>query len=177
MTKTILDSRTPVHFLVVYLFLLYVKGQSYKNPVPTVDSIIQSDSQILLVKRRKEPFKDYLVLPGGFVNEGERVEYAAKREVKEETSLDIELIDILGVYSEPKRDPRGHIMSTVFIAKISQNNDKMDAKAQDDAAAIEWIDIEKTDNTRFGFDHKKIIADYKKWKQSGGTFWSSKIEF
>ena len=176
-TKTILNSRTPVHFLVVCLFLLYVKGQGYRNPVPTVDSIIQSDSQILLVKRRKEPFKDYLVLPGGFVNEGERVEDAAKREVKEETSLDIELIDILGVYSEPKRDPRGHIMSTVFIAKISQNNDKMDAKAQDDSAAIEWIDIEKTDNTRLGFDHTKIIADYKKWKQSGGTFWSSKIEF
>src|SRR5688500_4887121 len=148
MAKTILNSRTPVHFLVVSLFLLYVKGQSYRNPVPTVDSIIQSDSQILLVKRRKEPFKDYLVLPGGFVNEGERVEDAAKREVKEETSLDIELIDILGVYSEPKRDPRGHIMSTVFIAKISQNIDKMNARAQDDAASIEWIDIEKTDNAR-----------------------------
>jgi 8-oxo-dGTP diphosphatase len=157
--------------------LLYMKGQRYRNPIPTVDSIIQSDSRILLVRRKKEPFKGHLVLPGGFVNEGERVEDAAKREVKEETSLDIELIDILGVYSEPKRDPRGHIMSTVFIGKMSQSIDKVDAKAQDDAAAIEWIDLEEADNIKFGFDHKKIILDYKRWKQFGRTFWSSKDEF
>ena len=151
-----------------------MKEHNYRNPVPTVDSIIQSDSQILLVRRKKEPFKNHLVLPGGFVNEGERVEDAAKREAKEETALDVELMDILGVYSEPERDPRGHIMSTVFIAKISLSNDKIGAEAQDDAAAIEWIDIEQVDNVRLGFDHKKIISDFKKWKQSGGTFWSSK---
>lgn len=150
-----------------------MKEQRYKNPTPTVDAIIQKDSQILLVKRKKDPFKGYLVLPGGFVNEGERVEDAAKREIKEETSLDIELIDILGVYSEPKRDPRGHIMSTVFIGKIS-SSDKVDAMARDDAAAIEWLNLEEVDNTRFGFDHKKIISDYVRWKQFGGTFWSSK---
>jgi ADP-ribose pyrophosphatase YjhB (NUDIX family) len=114
------------------------------------------------------------VLPGGFVNEGERVEDAAKREIKEETSLDIELIDILGVYSEPERDPRGHIMSTVFIGKISKSSDKADAIAQDDAVAIEWLNFESVDNTRIGFDHKKIITDYTKWRQDGGTFWSSK---
>jgi ADP-ribose pyrophosphatase YjhB (NUDIX family) len=151
-----------------------MKEQHYKNPTPTVDAIVQKDSQILLVKRKKEPFKGHLVLPGGFVNEGERVEDAAKREIKEETSLDIELIDILGVYSEPKRDPRGHIMSTVFIGKISKSSDKVDAMAQDDAAAIEWLNLEEVDNTRFGFDHKKIILDYIRWRQFGGTFWSSK---
>lgn len=151
-----------------------MKEHNYRNPVPTVDSIIQRDSQILLVRRKKEPFKNHLVLPGGFVNEGERVEDAAKREVKEETALDIELMDILGVYSEPERDPRGHIMSTVFIAKISLGNDKIEAEAQDDAAAIEWIDIEQVDNVGLGFDHKKIISDFKKWKQFRGTFWSSK---
>jgi ADP-ribose pyrophosphatase YjhB (NUDIX family) len=151
-----------------------MKEQYYKNPTPTVDAIVQKDSQILLVKRKKEPFKGHLVLPGGFVNEGERVEDAAKREIKEETSLDIELIDILGVYSEPKRDPRGHIMSTVFIGKISKSSDKVDAMAQDDAAAIEWLNLEEVDNTRFGFDHKKIILDYIRWRQFGGTFWSSK---
>ncbi len=151
-----------------------MKEQHYKNPTPTVDAIIQKNSQILLVKRKKEPFKGYLVLPGGFVNEGERVEDAAKREIKEETSLDIELIDILGVYSEPERDPRGHIMSTVFIGKISESSDKADAMAGDDAAAIEWLNFEAVDNTRIGFDHKKIITDYIKWRQHGGTFWSSK---
>ena len=95
-----------------------MKEQRYKNPVPTVDIIIQRDPQILLVKRKKEPFRGLFALPGGFVNEGERVEDAAKREAKEETSLDIELVDILGVYSDPNRDPRGHIMSTVFVGKI-----------------------------------------------------------
>jgi len=151
-----------------------MKEQRYRNPTPTVDTIIQRDSWILLVKRRNDPFKGYLVLPGGFVNEGERVEDAAKREVKEETSLNIELLDILGVYSDPTRDPRGHMMSTVFIAKISSHNEKVDAVAQDDAAAIEWISLEVIDTRNVGFDHKRIISDYKTWKTSGGTFWSSK---
>ena len=151
-----------------------MKERRYRNPTPTVDTIIQRDSRILLVKRRNDPFKGYLVLPGGFVNEGERVEDAAKREVKEETSLNIELLDILGVYSDPTRDPRGHMMSTVFIAKISSHNDKVDAVAQDDAAAIEWISLEVIDTRNVGFDHKRIISDYKTWKTSGGTFWSSK---
>jgi 8-oxo-dGTP diphosphatase len=150
-----------------------MKEERYKNPIPTVDSIIQKDSQILLVKRKKEPFKGFFALPGGFVNEGERVEDAAKRETKEETSLDIELVDILGVYSDPNRDPRGHILSTVFVGKISPNN-KAEALAQDDAAKIEWINLEEVDNTVFAFDHRKIISDYKRWKWSGGTFWSSK---
>jgi 8-oxo-dGTP diphosphatase len=146
----------------------------YKNPTPTVDAIIQKNSQILLIERKKEPFKGYLVLPGGFVNEGERVEDAAKREAKEETSLDIVLLEILGVYSEPGRDPRGHVMSTVFIGEISKVSYKVDAIAQDDAAAIEWLNLEEVVNTRFGFDHRRIIIDYVKWKQFGGTFWSSK---
>ena len=151
-----------------------MKEQHYKNPIPTVDTIIQKDSQILLVKRKKEPFKGLFALPGGFVNEGERVEDAAKREAKEETSLDIELVDILGVYSDPTRDPRGHMMSTVFIAKISSHNDRVDAVAQDDAAAIEWISLEVIDTRNVGFDHKRIISDYKTWKTFSGTFWSSK---
>ncbi len=151
-----------------------MKEQRYRNPTPTVDTIIQRDSRILLVKRKNDPFKGYLVLPGGFVNEGERVEDAAKREVKEETSLNIEVLDILGVYSDPTRDPRGHMMSTVFISKISSHNDKVDAVAQDDAAAIEWISLEVIDTRNVGFDHKRIISDYKTWKTSGGTFWSSK---
>src|SRR6478672_160271 len=114
--------------------MIVMKKEGHKNPIPTVDVIIQMDSRILLVKRKNEPFREYLAIPGGFVNEGETVEDAAKREVKEETSLDIELIDILGVYSDPARDPRGHMMSTVFIAKISSHNDRVDAVAQDDAA-------------------------------------------
>ena len=123
----------------------------HKNPTPTVDAIIDQDSKILLVKRKKEPFKEKMVLPGGFVNEGERVEDAAIREVKEETSLDIELGNILGVYSDPSRDPRGHIMSTVFIGKISDKSDKKEPMAGDDAAAIKWVDLASIDEESYGF--------------------------
>lgn len=148
--------------------------QSYRNPTSTVDTIIQKDSRILLIKRKNEPFKGYFALPGGFVNEGEKVEAAAKREVMEETSLDVELVDILGVYSDPSRDPRGHIMSTVFIGKPLYINNTIKARAQDDAAEVDWIALEEIDNTSLAFDHKKIISNYKLWQRSGGTFWSSK---
>jgi 8-oxo-dGTP diphosphatase len=118
-------------------------------------------------------FITIICLPGGFINEEELVEDAAKREAKEEISLNIELVDILGVYSDPNRDPRGHIMSTVFVGKIAPNN-KAEALAQDDADEIEWINFEEVDTSSLAFDHQKIISDYKKWKTSGGTFWSSR---
>jgi 8-oxo-dGTP diphosphatase len=151
-----------------------MSNKQHKNPIPTVDTIIQKDSEILFVERKKDPFKGFLVFPGGFVNEGEKIEDAALREVKEETSLLVELVDILGVYSDPTRDPRGHIMSTVFIGKISSNN-KDEAKAGDDAGALKWIGIDNIDRQNLGFDHKKIISDYNKWRQSNrGTYWSSR---
>jgi len=146
----------------------------HKNPIPTVDTIIEKDSQVLLIKRKKDPFKEKMVFPGGFINEGERVEEAAVREVKEETSIDIELDHILGVYSDPSRDPRGHIMSTVFIGKISDKSDKKEPVAGDDAAAIKWVDLETVEEESLGFDHKKILMDYKEWKRSKQTSWSSK---
>ncbi len=151
-----------------------MSDKQHKNPIPTVDTIIQINSQILFIERKKDPFKGHLTFPGGFVNEGEKVEDAALREVKEETSLSVKLVDILGVYSDPARDPRGHIMSTVFIGQIpSEYKDK--AKSGDDAAALKWVDLDDIDNQNLGFDHKKIISDYKKWVQSKkGTFWSSR---
>ncbi len=151
-----------------------MSDKQHKNPIPTVDTIVQRNSQILFVKRKKEPFKDRLALPGGFINEGERVEDAAIREVREETSLDIELDNILGVYSDPNRDPRGHIMSTVFIGKISTDSNITEPTAGDDAAAIKWISLETINNENFAFDHKKILLDYEKWKQTKETYWSSK---
>ena len=155
--------------------MIVMKKEGHKNPIPTVDIIIQMDSRILLVKRKNEPFRGYLAIPGGFVNEGETVEDAAKREVKEETSLDIELIDILGVYSDPKRDPRGHNMSTVFIGKIptTRNGKVKAAAAADDALELYWMNLEDIPYEKFAFDHKNILEDYIKWKKSGGTFWSS----
>ena len=151
-----------------------LRKQQHKNPTPTVDTIIQKGTKVLLVERKKDPFKQMMVLPGGFINEGERAEDAAIREVKEETSLDIVLDNILGVYSDPSRDPRGHIMSTVFIGKISDKSDKKEPIAGDDAATTKWVDLESIEEEQFGFDHKKILMDYKEWKQSGQTYWSSK---
>ena len=116
-----------------------------------------------------------MALPGGFVNEGEKVEDAAKREVKEETSIDIYLTDILGVYSDPNRDPRGRIMSTVFIGELASSNDTIDAKAQDDAEEIEWIPLNEIDNRIFGFDHRKILLDYKKMDTISADFLVIKI--
>jgi 8-oxo-dGTP diphosphatase len=150
-------------------------NERHKNPISAVDIIIEENSRILLVKRKYEPFKDHLEPPGGFVDKGEKVEDAAIREVKEETSLAVELVGILGVYSDPKRDPRGHTMSTVFIAKaIRNNNGEIKAVAKDDAAEIKWLSIDSIDNEKLGFDHGLILSDYKRWKKFGGTFWSSK---
>lgn len=152
-----------------------MNNKEHKNPVPTVDVIVQRSNRILLVKRKKDPFKDKLALPGGFVNENETVEDAALREIKEETSLSIELKEILGVYSDPKRDPRGQIMSVVFIGEDT-NNDKPQAIAGDDAKEIQWIDINSIDDSNIGFDHSKVLSDYKEWKQNKETYWSTKIK-
>ena len=142
----------------------------HRNPVPTIDIILQKGSDILLIKRKNDPFKDYLALPGGFVNEGESVEDAAKREAREETSLEIEPIDILGVYSNPKRDPRGHIMTVVFVGIILSGS----ARPEDDSAEIEWVNLDQIQNKKLAFDHEQIISDYAEWRISGGTFWSFK---
>jgi len=142
----------------------------YRNPTPTVDVILQRDSRVLMIRRKKDPFKDHLALPGGFVNEGETVEEAMKREAKEETSLEVEPIDILGVYSDPKRDPRKHTLSVVFVGIITGGQ----VKAGDDAASIEWIDLAGIEKQKLAFDHVRMLRDYRQWKASGGTFWSTK---
>ena len=129
--------------------------KKYHYPSIAVDIILERDDHILVVLRKKDPFKGSLAIPGGFMNEGERVEDAATREMLEETNLNIEPIAILGVYSAPNRDPRGHVVSIVFIAKI-----------------ISIEDLIK--NKRVAFDHIKIMEDYHEWKTSRGTFWSSK---
>jgi 8-oxo-dGTP diphosphatase len=148
--------------------------KEYKNPTPTVDMVLERDSEILMVKRKKDPFKDHLALPGGFVNEGETIEDAMKREAMEETSLEVHPIDILGVYSDPRRDPRKHIMTVVFVGIIVRG----ETMAGDDAASIEWIQLGSIDQLRrqnlFAFDHAQILLDYRQWKSSGGTFWSTK---
>jgi 8-oxo-dGTP diphosphatase len=144
--------------------------KEYRNPTPTADIILQRDSKILMVRRKKDPFKGQLALPGGFINEGETAEEAARREAIEETTLEVEPIEILGVYSDPKRDPRRHIMSIVFVGIIVGGSDK----AGDDAESIEWVELGTIEKQEIAFDHAQILRDYKKWKTSDGTFWSTK---
>ena len=150
--------------------LMSIRDRMYKNPIPTADIIIEKDDKIVLIRRGREPFKGKLAIPGGFVNEGETIESRAIIEAKEETSLDVELKDILGVYSIPERDPRGHLMTTVFIAKPISGK----VKGGDDAASASWFKVDKKVLNELSFDHKKIISDYLKWKKKKGTYWSTK---
>jgi 8-oxo-dGTP diphosphatase len=160
----------------------------HKNSVPAVDFIITSDnnSKILLVRRKNDPFKGMLSIPGGFINKGETAEEAMRREAKEETSLVVEPIAILGVYSDPGRDPRMHTLSVTFIRRLVQGTEA----ARDDAAALQWVKSEDEldsliESKQIAFDHSTILHDYKKWLKSSQasadsssclTFWSTKKE-
>jgi 8-oxo-dGTP diphosphatase len=149
------------------------KDKEYRNPIPTVDVIIPRGREILMVRRKKDPFKGRLALPGGFIDWGEPAEKAAVREAKEETSLVVEPVDILGVYSDPKRDPRGHMMTTVFVTVVIGGEEK----AGDDSAGLEWVSLdilEEKKKAKFAFDHAKILSDYIMWKKTGTTSWSFK---
>lgn len=125
---------------------------TYKNPIPTVDIIIEYENKIVLIERMNEPFG--WALPGGFVDYGESLEVAAIREAKEETNLDVELIKQLHTYSDPTRDKRMHTISTVFIAKGSGT-----LEAKDDAKSAGLFTKETLPNN-LCFDHKEIIEDY-----------------
>ncbi|TXT54938.1 MAG: Bifunctional NMN adenylyltransferase/Nudix hydrolase [Candidatus Thorarchaeota archaeon] len=143
----------------------------YKNPSPTVDTVILDQDRIVLVKRKNEPYKGMWVFPGGFVDYGETVEKAALREVIEETGMKVELLDILGVYSDPERDPRKHIQSTVFIARPLEG----EPTGGDDAAGAKWFDLDEVHNTiTLAFDHDLMVRDLKEWIKKKGTYWSNK---
>jgi len=140
------------------------------KPVLMVDAIIEKEEEIVLVKRKSNPFKGMLALPGGHVEYGETIEEAVRREIKEETSLDIELIDILGVYSDPKRDPRYHSVSVVFVARPIGGR----IEARSDAKEAKWFKIYEVNSDELAFDHGKIFKDYLKWKKKRKTYWSSR---
>jgi 8-oxo-dGTP diphosphatase len=145
-----------------------------KDPVPTVDLIVRKNGAVLIEKRGREPFVGRYALPGGHVDYGETVEQTAVRELKEECAISCRLVGIMGVYSDPKRDPRGQRISTVFIADYSAG----ELKAGDDAGSAEWMDFEsimRESESEFSFDHRKILSDYRNWlKDSRETFWSGK---
>jgi 8-oxo-dGTP diphosphatase len=127
-----------------------------KQPLLTVDAVIScEDKAIVLIRRKNPPYQGYWALPGGFVNYGETVESAAIREVKEETGLEIDLYGILGVYSDPERDPRGHVVSVCFMAV--ENGGKL--KADTDASEVACFKTKSALKLDLAFDHKNIIKD------------------
>jgi 8-oxo-dGTP diphosphatase len=126
-----------------------------RTPLLTVDCVVvDKGGRLLLVRRKHAPFQDALALPGGFVEVGETVEDACKRELREETNLNIFRLRLVGVYSAPDRDPRGHTCSVAFLARTRKT---AVARAGDDATAVNWIkDWRRTD---LAFDHRRIIGD------------------
>jgi 8-oxo-dGTP diphosphatase len=125
-----------------------------KTPLLTADCVVfDRNDRLLLVRRKNLPFKGKYALPGGFVEIGETVEQGALRELKEETGLDGSIIELIGVYSDPKRDPRGHTVSAAFLVRVRSTK----AVGGDDAASAELVADWR--GLKLAFDHNDILAD------------------
>ena len=120
----------------------------------TVDGVIIHNNGVVLIKRKREPFKDHYALPGGFVEYGETVEEALVREMEEETGLKVRPVKLVGVYSKPDRDPRGHTVSVAFLC-IGEG----ELKAGDDAKEAHVFPIDEALKLPLAFDHEKILRD------------------
>lgn len=135
----------------------------YRNPAPTVDIIIElidrPDRPIVLIERKFEPLG--WAIPGGFVDYGETVTTAARREAQEETGLAVTLVELLGAYSDPARDPRKHTLSLVYVATAVG-----EPQAADDASQAAIVPIWQLP-TDLCFDHDRILADYRHWRYYG----------
>lgn len=135
-----------------------------KFPMLVVDGIVIKNGRVLLIERKKPPYLRHSVLPGGFVEKGETAEKAVVREVWEETGLRTKVIELTGVYSNPKRDPRGHIVSIAFLLKPTGGK----IKETDEAKNTKYFIISRLPK-RMGFDHRQIVMDalriYRKRKK------------
>lgn len=129
----------------------------FKNPIPTVDIIIENGDGIVLIERANPPVG--WAIPGGFVDYGESLEDAARREALEETGLNVELLGQFHTYSDPSRDNRQHNISTVFIAKANGT-----PKAGSDAQKAR---VFTTPPQPLVFDHSQILEDYFQWRDQG----------
>lgn len=122
----------------------------------TVDPIIiTGDNKLILVKRSFDPFKDRWAFPGGIVEYGETVEDAAIRESKEETGLDVRIERLLGVYSDPKRDPRGHFVSVCFLCTPVGGR----LKTSEETKEVKAFTKEELKSLKLAFDHREILDD------------------
>ncbi len=123
------------------------------TPKLTVDAVILTTEGVVLIRRKNPPFQGMWALPGGFVEVGETTEDACIREVEEETGLKVEIVRLLGVYSDPSRDPRGHSVSAVYVVKPKGG----ELKAATDAADVRVFP--EISGIALGFDHAKILSD------------------
>jgi 8-oxo-dGTP diphosphatase len=145
-----------------------------KNKSINIIAILHNEkNQILAIKKKVGHFKNYLSLPGGFVNFKERIEDTLKREVNEKLSLIIEPLDILGVYSDFKGNNNEIIISIVFICLIIDPLSE-EKKGEREEESL-WIDLKNISKYEFASDHKVIIGDYLKWRNHSCTYWSSKL--
>lgn len=126
---------------------------NYKYPRITTDGAIIKDNKILLIKRKNNPYKGKWALPGGFVEYKERVEDAVVREVFEETGLKTKIRDLIGIYSDPNRDPRGHTITIVYFLDILSG----ELNSGDDANDVNFFDLK--DLPQLAFDHNIILKD------------------
>ena len=123
-----------------------------ETPLLAVDAVIFYRDGLVLIERENQPYQGCYALPGGFVEVGETVESAVRREAKEETGLDIELCDLVGIYSDPFRDPRGHVVSIAYSAKGNGN-----LKSGSDARSAKIFPVDRL--PPLAFDHDQIIRD------------------
>jgi 8-oxo-dGTP diphosphatase len=125
-----------------------------KTPLLATDCVVfDGRGRVLLIRRAHPPFEGQYALPGGFVEIGETVETACRRELKEETGVDVRDLKLVGVYSDPKRDPRAHTCSAAYLASV----DSAEPVAGDDAAGAEWVADWRSET--LAFDHADILAD------------------
>jgi 8-oxo-dGTP diphosphatase len=127
-----------------------------RTPLVTVDGVVVEDGAVLLIRRRNPPFVGKYALPGGFVDVGETVEAAVVREVREETGLDTTIECLLGVYSDPARDPRGHTVSVTFLLRRLGGT----LAGGDDADDARFFPLDAL--PELAFDHAQILADAKR---------------
>jgi len=126
-----------------------------KTPLLAVDVVTFLDEdKIVLIKRAAPPFKDLYAIPGGFVEYGETVEDAAVREVREETGLDVKLLGVIGVYSKPDRDPRGHVVSIAYLAEAVGGS----LKPSTDAKEVKVFKVNEIPE-KLAFDHEDVLRD------------------
>lgn len=127
-----------------------------RHPLVTVDGIVLYDGKLVAVVRRNEPFKGMPALPGGFVELGERADEAAIREVREETGLETRVTRLVGVYSDPTRDPRGHTIAVVYALEATGGELRAGSDAQD------IVLLDASELPPMAFDHQRILADWRK---------------